>query len=227
MLSALVLSSSVSPLPPLDEMDDTGAMRVLLKFLLDCDPDAAWRALQSPTAFREVALPWVDFRSDEVAGFPTVWAEGEHRVRVRAFGAFTVGTQAIRLSSERRAEPSGRRAEPGGGGPVRILRDSGGGTSGALAALPHLDHRMAIAPDPAGPDSEGRLRTLYRDQLIVEAGILTPLAWYTMWAFWQWRGMRLRRLAPTWAYDPPPPDAPGDDEDGASPQVPTSTSRGR
>ena len=180
-------------------MGDTGAMRVLLKFLLDCDPDAAWRALQSPTAFREVALPWVDFRSDELAGFPTVWAEGEHRVRVRAFGAFTVGTQAIRLASE-------RRAEPGGTGTVRILHDTGGGTGGALAALPHLDHRMAIAPDPAGPDAEGRLRTLYRDQLIVKAGILTPVAWYTMWAFWQWRGVRLRQLAPTWAYDPPASD---------------------
>lgn len=182
-------------------MDDTEAMRVLLKFLLDCDPSAAWRALQSPTAFREVALPWLDFRSDEVAGFPTVWAEGEHRVRVTALGAFTVGTQAIRLSSERRTEPDGDT-------PVRILRDTGGGRSGALAALPHLDHRMAIAPDPAGPDADGRLRTLYRDQLIVKAGVLTPVAWYTLWAFWQWRGMRLRQLAPTWAYDPLPSEEP-------------------
>lgn len=178
-------------------MGETGSMRVLLKFLLDCDPDAAWRALQSPTAFREVALPWLDFRSDEPAGFPTVWQDGEHRVSVRAFGAFTVGTQAIRLSSS-----SAR--EPGSGKPdVRILRDSGGGTGGLLAALPRLDHRMAIAPDPAGPDADGRTRTLYRDQLIVKAGVLTPLAWYTLWAFWQWRGVRLRQLAPTWAYDPP------------------------
>lgn len=175
-------------------MRDTGEMRVLLKFLLDCDPDAAWRALQSPTAFREVALPWVGFRSDEPAGFPTVWGNGEHRVAVRALGAFTVGTQAIRLSTSEVGDPAA---------PVRILKDTGGGTGGLLSALPHLDHRMAIAPDPAGPDADGRLKTLYRDQLIVKAGVLTPLAWYTMWAFWQWRGMRLRQLAPTWAYDPP------------------------
>lgn len=183
-------------------MRDTGEMRVLLKFLLDCDPDAAWRALQSPTAFREVALPWVDFRSDEPAGFPTVWGNGEHRVAVRAFGAFTVGTQAIRLST---SEVGDAAASVGGdaAAPVRILRDTGGGTGGLLSAMPHLDHRMAIAPDPAGPDADGRRKTLYRDQLIVKAGVLTPLAWYTMWAFWQWRGMRLRQLAPTWAYDPP------------------------
>ena len=175
--------------------DDTRWMRVLLKFLLDCDPDAAWRALQSPTAFREVALPWLDFQPDGDTSFPTVWGGGEHRVRVRALGAFTVGTQAIRLDTLR---PAGEAEHA-----TRILRDSGGGTGGVLSALPHLDHRMAIAPDPAGPDADGRLRTLYRDQLIVRAGALTPLAWYTLWAFWQWRGHRLRRLAPTWAYDPP------------------------
>ncbi|MDN4616266.1 hypothetical protein P5G50_17590 [Leifsonia sp. F6_8S_P_1B] len=195
-------------------------MRVLLKLILDCDPDAAWRALQSPTAFREVALPWLDFRSDEPAGFPTTWGGegagsgsasasasgsaagfesgsrggGEHRVRVRPLGAFTVGTQAIRLDTLRSTDPRE--------GATRILRDSGGGTGGLLAALPHLDHRMAIAPDPAGPGPDGRLRTLYRDQLIVRAGVLTPFAWYTLWAFWQWRGRRLKQLAPTWAYDP-------------------------
>lgn len=168
---------------------------MLLKFLLDCDPDAVWRALQSPTAFREVALPWLDFRPDGAAAFPTVWGAGEHRVRVRALGAFTVGTQAIRLDTLRSAAD--------GESATRILRDSGGGTGGVLSALPHLDHRMAIAPDPAGPGPDGRLRTLYRDQLIVRAGALTPVAWSTLWAFWQWRGHRLRRLAPTWAYDPP------------------------
>jgi hypothetical protein len=185
-------------------MRETDAMRVLLKFVLDCDPDAAWRALHSPTAFREVALPWLDFRSSEAGGFPTVWSDGEHRVTVRAFGAVTVGTQAIRLSQTGAREPD-----------VRILRDSGGGTGGLLGALPHFDHRMAIAPDPAGPDADGRIRTLYRDQLIVRAGVLTPLAWYTLWAFWQWRGLRLRQLAPTWAYDLPPA-ADTDNDDGAA-----------
>ncbi len=175
-----------------------GCVRVLLKLILDCDPDAAWRALQSPTAFREVALPWVDFRSDEPAGFPTVWDTAEHRVSVRALGAVTVGTQAIRLDTLRSTDPRERA--------TRILRDSGGGVGGVLSAIPHLDHRMAIAPDPAGPGPDGRLRTLYRDRLVVRAGVVTPLAWYGLWAFWQWRGLRLRRLAPTWAYDPPTPE---------------------
>ena len=99
---------------------------MLLKLTLDCDPDAAWRALQSPTAFREVALPWLDFRSQEPGGFPTRWG-AEHRVQVKALGAFTVGTQAIRLDTLRSTDPR----EAG----TRILRDSGGGTGGMLAAI--------------------------------------------------------------------------------------------
>ena len=192
-------------------MRDTGPVKVLLKLILDCDPDAAWRALQSPTAFREVALPWLDFASDEPGGFPTTWGGGEHRVAVRALGAFTVGTQAIRLDTLRSTDP--RESA------TRILRDSGGGTGGLLGALPRLDHRMAIAPDPAGPDENGRLRTLYRDRLIVRAGVLTPVAWYALWAFWQWRGVRLRALAPTWAYDPErDPERHPEDEHEGGPQ---------
>ncbi|HEV7812538.1 MAG TPA: hypothetical protein VGO99_06185 [Leifsonia sp.] len=198
-------------------MRETVDMRVLLKFVLDCDPDAAWRALQSPTAFREVAMPWVDVRPERPGELPTVWGTDEYRVRVRALGAIAVGTQAIRLNAVGSREPG-----------VRILRDSGGGESGLLAAIPHLDHQMAIAPDPAGPDSEGRIRTLYRDKLEVHAGVLTPIAWYTLWAFWQWRGRQLRRLAPTWAYDPPPPEAAagGADTDAAADGSGTDTPAG-
>jgi hypothetical protein len=166
-------------------------MRVLLKLILDCDPDAAWRALQSPTSFREVSFPWADFSSLEPDGFPTVWSAGVHPVQVRALRAVSVGRQEIDISFPGSTVPG-----------VRMLRDSGGGRSGILSVIPKLDHRMAVSPDPAGPDSEGRTRTLYRDQLIVKAGILTPAAWYSLWAFWQWRGLRLRQLAPTWAYDP-------------------------
>src|SRR4051812_27165668 len=154
-------------------------MRVLLKLTLDCDPDAAWRALQSPTAFREVAMPWLDFRSDEPGGFPTTWGS-EHRVRVKALGAFTVGTQAIRLDTLRSTDPREQA--------TRILHDSGGGTGGALAAIPHLDHRMAIAPDPARPGEGGRPRTPYRRQPILRARAPPPFARDAFLAVWPGRG---------------------------------------
>lgn len=156
-------------------------MRVLLKLILDCEPDAAWRAIRSPAVFREVSSPFLEFESLEADGFPNIWEPGQHPVSATGGGLIPLGKQIIRLSFTQQ-------------GDVRLMRDSGGGVTGALAAPTVWDHQMAIAPDPAGTG-----KTLYRDQLIVEAGIATPLAWYGLWAFWQWRGIRMRQLAPGWS----------------------------
>ena len=161
---------------------------MLLKLVLDCDPDAAWRAIRSPTVLREVSSPLFVFSSLEPNGFPTIWEPGRHPVRVRAGGILPFGEQEIRLTfDDRRADG------------VRIMRDTGG----IRGRTTLWDHRMAIAPDPRGPGTDGRPRTLYRDRLLVSAGLLTPALWYATWAFWQWRGARMRALAPGWAFDPP------------------------
>jgi len=176
-------------------------MRVLLKFILDCDPDAAWRAIRSPAVLREVSSPLVTIDSLEPDGFPTIWEPGEHPVRMRGGGLIPFGGQTISISfDDARADG------------VRIMRDGGGHPSGALAATTTWEHRLAIAPDPAGPDTDGRIRTLYRDQLRISAGALTPALWYGLWTFWQWRGRRMRQLAPGWAFDPPRGPADGDEE---------------
>jgi hypothetical protein len=97
-------------------------MRIMLKFVLDCEPDAAWRALRSPDVFRAVAGPWMTFESLEPNGFPTLWPVGPHPV------------QNIDISF---AEAPGD---------VRLVRDFGGGTSGPLAAVTTWRHTMAVAP---------------------------------------------------------------------------------
>jgi hypothetical protein len=167
-------------------------MRVLLKLVLDCDPDAAWRAIRSPAVLREISSPLFTLESLEPHGFPTVWEPGEHPVRIRGGGLIPLGTQRISLTFDESRHDG-----------VRIMRDAGGSASGARAAVTGWDHRLAISADPAGPDAAGHTKTLYRDQLRISAGALTPALWYGVWAFWQWRGLRMRQLAPTWAYDPP------------------------
>ncbi|MEJ3404500.1 hypothetical protein WDJ51_07130 [Rathayibacter sp. YIM 133350] len=155
----------------------------MLKLVLDCDPDAAWRALRSPAVLREVAAPWLDFASREPGGFPTVWQAGPHSVDALALRMWAVGEEVIDLSF-----PDGL---PEG---VRMLRDGGGGRSGVMGALSTWDHRMAVSAAPGG-------KTLYRDRLRFDAGAITPAIWYPTWLFWQWRGLRLRQLAPTWRHD--------------------------
>lgn len=156
-------------------------MRVLLKLELDCAPDDAWRAIRSPQVFQEVSAPLSTFTSLEIGGFPELWQAGEHPVRMSAAGLFPVGQQVIDVSFP--DAPAG----------VRVMRDSGRGLSGPLALVTQWEHSMAISAAPDG-------KTLYRDQLIFSAGILTPLLWPLYWAFWQWRGAALRRLAPSWSW---------------------------
>lgn len=158
---------------------------MLLKDVLDCDPDAAWRAIRSPAVLREVSSPLVAIGSAEAVGFPPVWEEGQHPVELRGLGLIPLGNQLISLGVSTRQD-----------GGVRILRDTGRGISGSLAAVTHWDHSMAIAADPSGTG-----KTLYRDQLVFEAGPATLALWPAFWSFWQWRLRQLKRLAPTWRFD--------------------------
>lgn len=154
-------------------------MRILLRLELDCDPDAAWRAVNSPAVMNKVAAPLLRFTSLEPEGFPQRWRAGEHRVLASLLGIVDLGSQAIGISYPRRRDD------------VRVVRDSGPSLTGALSLMTQWRHQMAIAAAPRG-------RTLYRDELRFSAGPLTPLAWPTLWLFWQWRAHRLRRLAPSW-----------------------------
>jgi hypothetical protein len=160
-------------------------MRILLKFVVDCDTDAAWRALHSPQAMAELYGPLLTM---EVEPRPSRWEDGDDLiVQVRAAGRVLVGSQLIAISD---------RVAQDGDGPVRILRDSGIPLTGPLAALTGWDHQMAVSPDPDDPT-----RTLWRERLVIR-GPVAPLLWPLLWATWQWRATRIRALAPGWAHDP-------------------------
>jgi hypothetical protein len=164
-------------------------MRVLLKFVLDCEPDAAWKALRSPAVFRQVSAPLMSFVSLDDGGFAETWSPGEHRVEATAFGVLPAGRQLIDIRTEERLDhPHGRHEEPV---VVRIVHDTGRGLSFPLNLVTDWHHRMAVSPLPDG-------RTLYRDQLSFSAGPLTPVVWAAFWVFWQWRALAIRRLAPGW-----------------------------
>ncbi len=162
-------------------------MRILLKLVLDCDADAAWRALHSPRAVAELYGPFVELEP-LAERLPTALTPGlDVPVRMSVGGVVPLGAQLIH-TTDRYVEDSR--------GPVRILRDSGIPLTGPLAALDVWDHQMAVSPAPGDPS-----RTLWRDRLVIGGGAAAPL-WPVLWSVWQWRGLRLRQLAPTWAHDP-------------------------
>src|SRR6195952_1595143 len=100
-------------------MGETDGMRVLLKFVLDCDPDAAWRALQSPAVFREVSSPLLTVTSLDPGGVATQWPEGRNRVAMEAFGVLPVGRQVVDIDRSHTSHPG-----------VRIVHDKGYAVSG-------------------------------------------------------------------------------------------------
>ncbi|GAA4478833.1 hypothetical protein GCM10023171_03480 [Microbacterium panaciterrae] len=152
---------------------------VQLKFPIAASPDAAWAALHSPQVLAALYGPILVVE-------PLGHAEEKGNllntaVRLRLFGLVTVGTQLIGAYDEVREQ---------GGETVRLLRDSGIPLTGALAALDVWDHRMAVSALPDG-------RTLWRDRLVF-GGPTSLLLWPVLWATWQWRGWRIRRLARGW-----------------------------
>ncbi|MEQ6899368.1 hypothetical protein [Microbacterium sp. KR10-403] len=160
-------------------------MRVLLRFTIDCDADAAWRALHSPAALAQLYGPFLTMASLDDA--PTSLAPGDDAIVSLALGPVPMGTQLIDVSEIER-DHRGRR--------VRILRDSGIPLTGPLSTLDVWDHQMAVSVAPGDPT-----RTLWRERLVI-GGRTAPLVWPTLWGVWQWREARIRALAPTWAHDP-------------------------
>lgn len=149
-------------------------MRVTLRLELDATPDTVWGCLHDPVFLGDVVSPVLEIEPVGHRRFPPTWTPGDHLVRARLAGVVPVGDQRIRLTTSRR-------------GDARILEDSGGPVSGVLGLVTGWRHRMAVSPAPGG-------RTLYRDRLDFSAGILTPVVWVGVWAFWQFRATRIRRL---------------------------------
>lgn len=170
-------------------------MRILLKLVIDCDADAAWRALHSPTAVAELYGPLLSMRP--LAQAPSAWEAGtDLPVQLSVAGAVPVGRQLISVSERRTTDRHG---------PVRIFRDSGIPLTGPLATLDVWDHQMAVSPAPRDAS-----RTLWRDRLVFD-GPAAALLWPVLWSAWQWRAARIRALAPSWAHDPEPSAADGED----------------
>lgn len=158
-------------------------MRILLKFPIACDADAAWRALHSPAALAELYGPLLSL--EPLVGAPVRWEPGADAAVSMSMLGLPLGSQLISVSD---------RAVDAAEGEVRILRDSGMPLTGPLAALDVWDHQMAVSSLPGG-------RCLWRERLVI-GGRAAPLLWPTLWGVWQWRAGRIRALAPSWAHDP-------------------------
>lgn len=150
-------------------------MKVSLSTIIDLPPDEVWQRVQTPQLLLHIAAPLVRFRFNGVAA-PATWAEAESwPMSLSLFGFLPFGIQWIVPSVHTSdASPWPKR-----------LRDNG-----HSALIKTWDHWITVEPDEAGG-------TLYRDEVEVRAGLLTPFIWLFAQAFYRHRQRRWRALPET------------------------------
>src|SRR6478735_4561316 len=89
-------------------------MRILLKLVIDCDADAAWRAVHSPRAVAELYGPLMDLSPLDPDGLPTTWEPGgDVPVQLALAGIVPMGRQLIHFSERTVQDANGSAGEPG------------------------------------------------------------------------------------------------------------------
>lgn len=135
---------------------------------LPAEPGEIEAHLRTSRLLQYVASPVVKFIPCEAAQLPARWEEGTYWVALRLFGLIPFGKQAVVISLP----------ESASGFSVR--------DNGYSKLIKKWDHRITLDPSGTG--------TLYRDHVIVEAGLLTPFIWAFAQLFCRHRQRRWRKL---------------------------------
>ncbi len=136
---------------------------------LPCSFERAVAEVKQPRLLIHIARPMVHFTPCDGTVIPEQWRERTYWFQLKLLGVLPFGKQAVRISFE---EQPGR----------FMVRDNG-----FSALIRKWDHRITIT------DSDGAV--IYRDQLELDAGILTPLVWLFARVFYGHRQSRWRKLA--------------------------------
>jgi hypothetical protein len=145
-------------------------MKVDLSTVLACPVDKAWAALQTSALLQHVAWPLARIAPAGTAPLPERWAPGMTvQCRPYIFGFIPIGLRTLhfeRIDADKH-EWQTRESDP-------LVR--------------RWDHLISISADKNG-------RTVYRDQIDIDAGAITVLVWAWAGWFYRHRQRRWRTLA--------------------------------
>ncbi|MBU6407120.1 MAG: hypothetical protein KGS44_08300 [Alphaproteobacteria bacterium] len=148
-------------------------MRVVVRTVLDAPAERIWAEVKTPRLLRHVAAPLIVFDLIDPPTMPPLWGEGRYHVGMRFLGFLPIGRQWIVTTTPAPADQSKG---------VYRIRDNG---VGDIAKM--WDHLIVIEARPDG-------RTDYRDEVDVNAGILTLGVWLFAQWFYRHRQARWRGL---------------------------------
>ena len=161
-------------------------MTVSVSTTLPCPLELAWQAVKTPVLLAEVAYPLVTFRNlerrplGEQAHF---WPQHDTVcVYSYLFGLIPLGKRTIVLEIDDNAYTIQTHE-----------RD---------LLAPRWDHLITMTADTEAADGEAAdgeaadgERTLYRDEVVIAAGVLTPLVWAFAHWFYRHRQRRWQQVA--------------------------------
>ncbi len=145
-------------------------MKVFVQSELPCSPARAWDEVQTSDVLREIAWPLIQLRAGGPDGIPDRWEEGSTvMLRPYLFGLIPVGVRALTWEriDERTGEMQTREDDP---------------------LIHRWDHLIRVE---SGPDG----RTVYTDEVEVEAGWLTLPVWLFAQWFYRHRQRRWQAVA--------------------------------
>lgn len=144
--------------------------RIELETTLPCSVGAAWAAVQRWTLLEYVTHPLLKIMPLTLEALPNRFCEGTFHLRLYLFGFLPLGrhtVKVVRLDATRHE-----------------LETEESGT-----LLKTWNHRITLRG--------GAGRTVYRDELSLDAGRLTPVVGLFAHAFYRYRQARWRKLAPS------------------------------
>jgi hypothetical protein len=139
-------------------------MKIQLNYCLDMPLPKVWSRLKKVSTLHYVANPILKFKAINPANLPQEWSDGDYETALLLFGFIPFGRQHIVIEIPNEVKND-----------TKILIDHGYGSM-----VQTWRHTITLVRKT---DSQ----TLYQDDVVIQAGVLTPFVWIFAWVFYRWR----------------------------------------
>lgn len=139
-------------------------MKMQLNYSLDMPLDEVWNRLKKVSTLHYVADPILKFEAVHPNVFPEEWHDGDYETSLSLFGYIPFGRQHIVIEIPNTISND-----------TKVLIDHGYGSM-----VRTWKHTITLVRNTD-------LKTNYQDEVIIQAGVLTPFVWIFAWLFYRWR----------------------------------------
>lgn len=141
--------------------------------IFNASPERIWQETLTTRLLHYVASPLIKFIPIKAESLPTMWKKGKYAVDMKLFGLFPFGRQSIVIAPPREEEKNGHQY---------AMLDDGHGQW-----ITKWRHFITI-------DDAGDGKTLYTDEVEVQAGTFTFFVWLFATIFFWHRQRRWQQL---------------------------------